>query len=256
MKQLLSIFLIFATFIPVSFAADLEIKVSQKSIKLPYWPAKDPSLGGVIIVQGAEHPEWSEFLADFASLLSGSRWSTVLLNCSSDGSTPWITQLPEAIAQLRQAKNKRIVLIHYGSQLNTSLDYFSKPQAKLINGLVLLSAYDEKSTATKPYNVRFPILDVIGQFDYDQAKNQSANRQSQITGTEYLLVTIPGADHEYNYAKQLSIAFISGWMNKLPEEVTESAPIKPLPASVSSSVRFDFYIEPIYSLDSQLVAVN
>lgn len=253
MKQLLSIFLIFAICIPVSFAADLEIKVSQKSIKLPYWPAKDPSDGGVIIVQGAEHPEWSDFLADFASLLARGGWSTVLLNCSSsDGSTPWAAQLPEAIGQLRQAKNKRIVLIHYGLQLNTSLDYFSKPQAKMINGLVLLSAYDEKAIATTPYNVRFPILDVIGQFDYEQAKNQSVNRQSQVSGTGYLLVTIPGADHEYNYAQQLSVAFISGWMDKLPEEVTESAPIKPSPPSV----RADFYIEPIYSLDSQLVAVN
>lgn len=252
MRPILSLFLLFATFIPVSFAADLEIKVSQKSIKLPYWPAKDPSQGAVIIVQGAQHPEWSEVLAHFASLLADSGWSTALLNCSSDGSTPWITQLPEVIAQLRQAKNKRIVLIHYGLGLNTSLDYFSKPQAKMINGLVLLSAYDEKALPTKPYNLRFPILDVIGQFDYDQAKNQSENRQRHVTGAAYLLVTIPGADHEYNYAKPLSIAFIRGWMDKLPEEVTESAPIQAAPPSV----RANFYIEPIYSLESQLVAVN
>lgn len=249
MNQLLTIILFCFFLIPSSFSADLEIKVNQKPIKLPYWPAHDPIHGGVIIVRGGMPVQWSDFLANFAKLLADNGWSTVLLNCSPEVTEPWINQLPEAISTLRQEKNKRIVLIHYNEELNTTLDYFSKPQGKMINGLILLSAFDLKSTTIAASALRFPVFDVVGQFDYDNVESQIAERKEQFKSPTYRFKEIPGADHEYAYAGELLASFLNGWMLRLPETTTALPPIK-------STSAVEFYIEPIYSLNSELVAIN
>ncbi len=244
MKQLISIFLLFLSFHSSLFAEDLEIKVNQKSIKLPYWPAKNSNSGGVIVLRGGLPVQWSESLAHLSQLLDKNGWSTVLLNCNPESDVPWLTQLPEVISALRQNKNKRIVLLHYGEQLNMTLDYFSKPQGKTINGLVLLSAYDDKDSAVKPESLRFPLFDVDGQFDYDNVQDQVAARAKTFKSPTYVSMEIPGADHEYNYAQELLVSFLTGWMLKIPESTVSAPPIN----SKSQS-----YIEPIYSLESHLI---
>ncbi|WP_298622817.1 alpha/beta hydrolase [uncultured Legionella sp.] len=236
--------LLFLTISQCVFAEQLEIKVDQNTVSLPYWPAQKSQHGAVIIVRGGAQPEYSELLVMLTKQLARNGWSVVLLNCDSNNTTPWLNQIPETISSLRQNNNKRIVMIHYGEQLNVSLDYFSKPQSKMINGLVLLSAYGT-STDDKSYSsFRFPIFDVAGQFDYDTVLDQMQFRGKAFKAYAYKAVEMPGADHEYEYVQKLLISYIHGWMVKLPE-----TNIQPRPIPVS-------YIEPVYLSQSQLIAIN
>ncbi|RUR11373.1 alpha/beta hydrolase [Legionella sp. km772] len=248
MKQVISIVLLFFALFSTCLADDLEIKVNQKAVKLPYWPASKPNYGAVIIVRGGDPVQWSEPMAHLAQLLAQNGWSTVLLNSNPEIDSPWLNQLPEAISTLRQNKNKRIVLIHYGNQLNTTLDYFSKPQGKTINALVLLSAYDEKESSVKPDSLRFPIFDIEGQFDYDMIKDQFTARKTLFKSAAYTAMKIPGADNEYNYTQELLASFLTGWMLRIPESTVAAPPI--------NAKSLQSYIEPIYWTDSQLVAIN
>jgi hypothetical protein len=249
MKQLISMILSALFFYSFSFAADLEIKVNQKPVKLPYWSATPPNKGGVIIIRGGEPGEVSEALNHLANLLANNGWSTVILNGNAKSTDPWLAQLPEAISALRQDKNKRIVVIHYGEQLNMTLDYFSKPQGKGINGLILLSAYDVEDTKVKPESIHLPIFDVVGQFDYDDVLSQEDARAKLFRSPTYLSMEFPGANHDYNYGQDSLVSFLSGWMINIPDTEVSEPPIKPKPVA-------QFYIEPVYSLDSYLVAVK
>ncbi|KTD39226.1 ATPases involved in biogenesis of archaeal flagella [Legionella moravica] len=232
-------------FITTSVWADqFEIKIDQQSLELPYWPAQANQYGAVLIVRGGDQPQWSDLLAQCAKQLSAIGWSVVLLNCSPSNTVPWIKQLPEVISSLRQDKNKRIIMIHYGEQLNLSLDYFSKPQAKMINGLVLISAYGDDSIKEKAPSLRFPIFDVAGQFDYDFVLTQMNDRKKEYRERSYFAVEMPGADHDYDFSRRLLVSFVHGWMTKLPET-------QALPRSMLES-----YIEPVYSSQSQVVSIE
>jgi hypothetical protein len=233
----------------MGFCAELEIKIDQKSIKVPYWVASGEPYGGVVLVNGGDPAQWSDTLTHIAELLSKNGWSTVLLNSNPEISVPWLKQVPEAISAVRKDKNKRIVLIHYGEQLNMTLDYFSKPQGKGINGLILLSATDDKPTTVKPTSFRFPIFDIDGQFDYDEVKRQLSERSTVFKSPNYLSLEIPGADHEYSYAADILVSFMSGWMLKIPESTVSAPPINP--KSLVQS-----YLVPIYLPESHLVAIN
>ena len=222
----------------------LEIKVNQSPVSLPYLPARASHYGAVLIVKGGVDAQWPLLLTHFAEQLATNGWSVVLLNCTNDNSIPWINQLPEAISVLRQNHNKRIVLVHYGEQLNQSLEYFSKPQAKMINGLVLLSAYDDQSGLDKFDRLRFPLFDVAGQFDYDMVLSQMGQREKEFKRGNYQAIEMPGAHHDYAYSQKLLIAFIHGWMTKLPETQIQRPPIL-----VS-------YIEPVYSPSSLIAVVD
>lgn len=233
----------------LGFAADLEIKVDQKSIKLPYWPNSKLQYGGVIIINGTTPTQWSDALSHLAELLAQNGWSTVLLNVNPEVKVPWIKQVPEAIGALRKDKNKRIVLIHYGQQLNITLDYFSKPQAKGINGLVLLSATDDKPITAKPSSFRFPLFDIDGQFDYEDVQSQMKARSTTFESATYLSLEIPGANNQYDYTQELLVSFLTGWMLKIPESSVAAPPLNTKTATQS-------YIAPIYILESQLIAIN
>ena len=273
MKFIMAIAIAIVFNAPHAFSGSLEIKVEQKPIQMPYWPAKEPHYGGVIIVQGGEPAAWSEFLDSLAQLLATNGWSTALINTDPTVTASWISQLPEAIGAVRQDKNKRIVLIHYGEQLQQTIDYFNKPQGKMINGLIMLSAYNDpnsiateapkkekevdakkdKEPAKKKDNTsdtptfHFPVLDIDGQFDYDMVQSQFAERKKQFSPPDYLSVQMPGANHQYEHAKQFLVAFMSGWMLKIPETATEKAP---------KGAKTQSYLHPIYSLGSDIVSVN
>lgn len=226
-------------------AGQLGIKVNKVSIALPYWEAKKTQYGAVVIVKGGEQPQWSPLLAHFAKQLSQYGWSVVLLNCNKNVTIPWISQLPPAIGALRKAKNNRIILLHYGDQLTQSLDYFSKPQAKGINGMILLSAFDDqKNINPQTSSFRFPLFDIVGQFDYDWIVDQMLERGTQYKRPNYLALEVPGAQHDYEYSRDILLSFVHGWMIKLPESKPESAPIL-----VS-------YIEPVSLLESRIISIR
>lgn len=244
MEYITRIILFFFLVTSSVLADQLEIKVDQSSVNLPYWPAQKLQYGAILIVRGGEQPEWSELLVTLAKQLAQKGWSVVLLNCNLNKAVPWINQIPETISVLRQNNNKRIVLIHHGEQLNLLLDYFSKPQSKMINGLVLLSAYDNPTDNSTYSSFRFPIFDVAGQFDYDTVLTQMQFREKEFKEYNYRSVEMPGANHDYEYGHKLLVSYVHGWMKKLPE--TNPQP-RPIPVS---------YIEPVYSLQSTFVAIN
>jgi len=240
-----------------AWADDLAIEVDKKKASLPYWPAKLNSSiktphGGVLFVNEGDQPQWSMLLAHLAKKLADYGWDVALLNVNTADSISWLLELPEAMSVLRQNKNKRIVLIHYGNKLNSSLDYFGKPQSKMVNGLIMLSAYDNllksadkpaDETATKsidkpidkPVSFRFPLLDITGQFDYDMVKSQASQRANELKQNKYRALRLPGAQHDYEYSHQLLISYLHGWMSKLPESSPQAPPIN------------TSYVEPVYS---------
>ncbi|CAM2855988.1 alpha/beta hydrolase [Legionella worsleiensis] len=243
MKPIVRI-LFFLFFISTSLSADqLEITVDQKKLQLPFWPAQTQRYGAVLIVRGGEQPHWSDMLAQCANKLATNGWSVVLLNCNPAQGIPWINQLPEVIGSLRKEKNKRIILIHYGDQLNQSLEYFSKPQSKMINALVMISAYGDIDIKDKGSEFRFPIFDVVGQFDYDTVLAAMDKRKKQFKEKSYLAMQMPGADHDYDYSEDLLISFVHGWMTKVPETKTQ-------PRAV-----LDSYIHSVSLLQSKLVSI-
>ncbi|MCL9685085.1 alpha/beta hydrolase [Legionella maioricensis] len=245
MSYIIRTVLVFFLIISNTIADVLEIKVDQHPLSLPYWPASKAHYGGVIIVRGgADAAQSPRLLTHFAEQLSHNGWSVVLLNCNNDNTIPWVKQIPETISALREAKNKRIVLVHYGEQLNQSLEYFSKPQSKMINGLVMVSAYDEQSNLDRPPSLRFPLFDIAGQFDYDTVLNQMEQREKEFKQHNYVAVEMPGAHHDYQYSQRMLLAFIHGWMTRLPE-----FEIQPRPILVS-------YIEPVYSSASLIAKVD
>lgn len=244
MAQFIRIVLLFAFIVPNVLADRLEIKINQDSFDVPYWPAKEARYGAVLIVRGGQPIQWSPFLAGVAKKLSRNGWSVVLLNCDPGISTPWISQLPEIISVLRQDKNSRIVLVHYGDELNQSLDYFSKPQSKMVNGLVMISAYGDIASMENPPSLRFPLFDIAGQFDYDNVLSQMILREKGFKDRNYLSLELPGARHDYEYSQQLLVAYVHGWMSKLPE-------FRPQPRPILVS-----YIEPLYSLVSHIASIR
>ena len=92
----------------------------------------------------------------------------------------------------------------------------------------------------------FRLFDIAGQFDYDSVLSQIELRGREFKQHNYLSIVMPGAHHEYEYTQKLLLAFIHGWMTKLP--VIE--PQKP-PVQVSYS-----YIEPVFSKSSFIVLLD
>ncbi|MFC3909165.1 alpha/beta hydrolase [Legionella dresdenensis] len=219
----------------------LEIQVKQQKIALPYWKAEHKALGGVLIIQGGEPAHGSIFLRSLAGFLAKLEWSVLLLNTQQTG-TPWIEQLPEGLSILRQQKIKRIVVVHYGAQAQQTLEYFNKLQAKQVNGLILLSAYDiplPKEQMMISDKLRFPVFDIAGQFDYpevllqmkarvhQQAEQAVENANPEQTVKSYQSLIFPGAGHDYAYTRRMLAAYLGGWMSKLTEEKLAQAPVKP-----------------------------
>ncbi len=215
MSSILRIVLAFTLLVSTAFAEQLEIKPNGKSIKLPYWSAlKDPH-GAVILINGNAKPQWSQLLERLAKQMSANKWSAVLLNCSQDQSEPWVKQLPEVVNTLRQQKVNRIIVVHYGAQLQQTLGAVNKAANVKIEGLIFLSAYDMSKADDKKPELSMPLLDVIGQFDYASVVNQVKLREKEFAQDQYLVIKIPGAHHDYQYSEQLLLSFIYGWMQKL-----------------------------------------
>jgi len=206
--------------------ASLEIQVKQQKIMVPYWKGVRTPHGGVLIIQGGDPVYGEIFLKSLASYLADSGWSVILLNTQFQASTPWVDQLPEGLSLLRKQKNNRIIVIHYGNELQTTLGYFTKQQSKQVNGLILLSAFDlpiPKETIILSEKIRFPVYDIVGQFDYQDVLLQMQARKEQSTAKQYITMKFPGAQHDYAYTRRLLANFLSGWML----HIQAASPAKP-----------------------------
>ncbi|WP_058511846.1 ATPase [Legionella steelei] len=246
MKYITRIVLILFLLFSVAYADKLEIKVDGKNIDLPYWPAKKEKYGAVLLVNGGVQAQSTALLNDLAEQLAQNGWQVVLLNNDSGVTVPWIKQFPEVINTLRKQKNVRVVLLHYGEQLKQTFDYLGKPPVPEIEGLILLSAYNIPASTDKKPELKMPIFDIAGQFDYDVIKQDMAARKKEFGANKdnYLAIEIPGAHHDYEYSRQLLFSFIHGWMVKLPE-------FQPKPPPVMYS-----YLAPISAFFQEQVAKN
>lgn len=217
MKFSIRTFLFFLILISAAFADKLEIKSDGKDTALPFWPAQNKNYGAVLLLNGSGLAQSDSLLVRLAKQLALNGWNVVLLGDDNKSSVPWSKQLPEALNLLRQQKNMRIVLLHYGDQFNQTLDLLSKPPAPVFEGLILLSAYDSAKPAPQKPDLKMPIFDIVGQFDYDLVKQDMQARQTEFktNNNNYLTIVIPGAHHDYEYSHQLLFSFIHGWMLKL-----------------------------------------
>ncbi|QMT59274.1 alpha/beta hydrolase [Legionella sp. PC997] len=227
MKNSTRIVLIFFLVCSAAFADKLTIKVEGKSIDLPYWPAKKEKYGAVLLVNGGAQPQSTLLLDNLANELAQNGWQVVLLNYKSSTAVAWIKQFPEVVTTLRNQKNMRIVVVHYGEQLKETFDYLEKPPVPEIEGLVLLSAYDIPPFKNKKPKLNMPVFDIVAQFDFDLTKEDMAARKKEFgpDKNNYLALEIPGAHHDYEYSKQLLFSFIHGWMVKLPKFHPKSPPV-------------------------------
>lgn len=230
MQLLLGFCLLFLLNFSEVKAADLEIVVKDQKIALPYWPYKNKTqLGGVLIVHGGQSDDGLILVDKLGKQLAKFGWSVALLNIKTQAAAvPWIEQLPEALSALRQKDNDRIVLLHYGSELQVLMGYFAKLQSKQVNGLILLSAFDQskdKDSSELLQKLSFPLLDIIGQFDYETVLKQAAVRQQNNQNKEYLYVQLPGGSHDYSYIEKLLLAYLHGWMKKLHSSIPAKPPI-------------------------------
>ncbi|ASQ45290.1 hypothetical protein clem_03660 [Legionella clemsonensis] len=210
-------------------AASLDILVNQQKVALPYWHFKGKKQHGVVaIINGEQDSEGSELVNSLGKALAKHGWSVALLNTSLQIPVPWTEQLPETLTTLRKKNSKRMVVIHYGSQLKNSVNYFTQLQSKQASGLVLLSAFDHpenKEVANLIKKIPFPVLDITGQFDYTPVLEQASIRQLTIKNERYLHRRLPGANHDYAYSKNILVAIINGWMKKLKSARPVKAPI-------------------------------
>ena len=147
-----------------------------------FLPAQGEAQHGGILIVGSGAPwDHSELLPKLGEHFARLGWSVALLDASQQIDKPtWVESLPEILSTLRQKNNKRTILLYYGSQMHLILEYFSKPQSKQVNGLILLSAFDQleaKDSILLLQKLPFPVLDVVGQFDYGTILEQAAVRK-------------------------------------------------------------------------------
>lgn len=210
---------------PVFASESLEINVREQKINVPYWPSLPflPSKGGVVIVQGGVPAYGTESLRKLGELLAKRGWSVILLAGDDPRNVaPWLEQLPEALAAIRQKASGRLVLIHYGDEFAKTLAYFTQPQAKQVTGLVLLSAFQfpheeqpEIDLAKTIKKIRFPVFEIAGQFDYAGVLAQAEKHQFIFPAQTYRLMLLPGAGHDYGYCRHLLAGYLNGWMSNL-----------------------------------------
>lgn len=234
--------------ISTAFAEKLEVKFEGKRINLPYWAAQKNPAGAIILINGAKQAQWSILLAHLAKKLAVNGWSAVLVNCTQDSTVSWTKVVPEVVSTLRQQKNNRIIVLHYGDQLKQGIDLYNKSSKFNVEGLILLSAFDRSEPVDKKPELSMPLMDIAGQFDYPMMLKQMSARKKFFRADNYVALHIPGASHEYEYSQQLLLSFMQGWMLKR----TELQPTPPPPILVSFIHSIGTMLPKQLALDGEL----
>jgi hypothetical protein len=217
MRRLLVILLGLAWLVQICQAADLRIQSKGQSLTIPYWPAETAQpLGGVIVLH-CGHDQDDLFIQVIAQQLAQLNWSIASLACDQHEQL-WSWQIPATLSALRQQRLHRLVLVYYGDQLHEPFQYFTQAQAKQISGLILLSAWQDQGKNLVLKSLRFPVMDVVGQFDYPAIMAQFQQRQAYFKQhrVKYTPMKIPGANHQFQYTRQMLVGYLHGWMSKLP----------------------------------------
>lgn len=231
MRLLLAFILQFSLGLALATPSGLELQINGKKTSIPFWTAQGAqSHGAILLVQGGPFSDGGYILlSSLAELFAKKGWSVAIFAAGQQGDkTPWIDNLPEAMASLRKKGGDRLVLLHYGDQLKPLIDYFNKPQSKRVNGLALLSAFQlvqDKDSDVAIEKIPFPLVDIIGQFDYATVIEQAARREQNKPKQSYIQREIPGANHDYDHQQILVVAYLHAWMMKLKSNSAATPPI-------------------------------
>ncbi|WP_367606309.1 hypothetical protein [Legionella sp. W05-934-2] len=187
----------------------------DEQTKLPFWPSTSHSAGGLLLVQGT-NSHAQHLLTTLAEILSKRGWSVAVVP-SSLSSDKFTEQLSSYLAILRQETQLKIGIIWYGDDYHQLLHYFSQPQAKQVSGLVLISAFQYPDVKVNdPWQIRFPVLDIVGQFDNRLVIKDYSQRQFLFDKNYYFKRTIPGAGPDYHYQENHLSAEVDNWLTKVP----------------------------------------
>ena len=206
-------------------ADTFETQANGQKAPVNFLPAQGEGQHGGILIVGSGAPwDHSELLPKLGGHFAKLGWSVALLDASQQIDKPtWVESLPEILSTLRQKNNKRTILLYYGSQMHFLLEYFSKPQSKQVNGLILLSAFDQfeaKDSVLLLQKLPFPVLDVVAQFDYGTILEQAAVRKKNNQSKSYRQVRFPGAVHDYYHTRRMLSYHLHSWMlNLQPTEI-------------------------------------
>lgn len=221
MRLLTSLCLLFLLTNAWTAVSTLDIKANGQKISLPYWPAIHKPKGSILIIFGDSPIYGLKSPRELAMFFAQLGWSAAIINTyPSDDKNNWVTQIPDAMMTLKRKDNNRQIILHYGAKLSVTLAYFAKPQSKKVNGLVLMSAYDKPPQKDLPEllkKVKYPVFDVVGQFDYDDVLDQAKNRRDSMGNSDtYKFLLLPGARHQYWFATKSLVDYLHGWMMDLP----------------------------------------
>jgi hypothetical protein len=219
-KQLLNYTIVFFVALGTVNAAVLETKLDSTTIKLPYQTAREPHLGAVVIVKGGA-PDWCPVLTTLSQKLAGNGWSAVLINCDPSVKEPWSKVSLKVVKQLREKGNKKVILLHYGEDLNKTFAFLQEIKGFFVDGVILLSAYDLNDEPKLPQKLNTQFYDVVGQFDYEPVMSQFSVRNETYSEPLYSSLELPGAPHDYSYAQASLVSFLNGWMQHLKEKPDE-----------------------------------
>lgn len=221
MRLLTSFFLLCLLTNAWTAPSTLDIKANGQKVSLPYWPALHKPKGSILIIFGDSLVYGLKSPQELARLLAQQGWSAAIINTHpSDDKNNWVTQIPDTMLALKRKDNNRQIILHYGAKLSVTLAYFAKPQSKKANGLVLVSAYDKPIQKDLPdllKKIKYPVFDVVGQFDYDDVLEQAKiRRDSMGNGNTYKFLVVPGARHQYWFATKSLVDYLHGWMMDVP----------------------------------------
>jgi len=197
-----------------ALAAPQTLTIDEQT-SLFFWPGEEKAAGGLLLAQGkGSHGE--RLLTAMAKRLSQRGWSVAI--APADLSSEQLAeQLPSYLAKLRQKSSLKVGIVWYGDDYHQLLDYFAKPQSKQVSGLILLSAYEYPQKEVKePWQLRFPVLDIVGQFDMRTVIAAQSDRQNLLDRNLYTNRTIPGARHDYRYHEHYVCAAIDNWLTQIP----------------------------------------
>lgn len=176
--------------------------------------------GGVLLAYPSHDNQNKLFIEKLAARLSQSGWSVLMQPLVFSEASNWEDTLAKQLAVIRRKSNSRVIFIGYTTPWEPLKRYFRKPQAKQVSGLVLLSAANGDSVPVSKrsdedpegrVNVRFPVFDIVAQFDYQPVLEAWKIRKKEFN-RNYQRLQVPGVRHGYLYHEQMLQEVLNDWM--------------------------------------------
>ena len=247
--------LVFFSFIVRSFDGDREARIASQTLETlfigePVWlanetKAKNSFLGlvtstndysySILMIHGTgQGPDTPYVIGPMRELLSENGYETLSIQMpvlSEDTNYDSYTaefneagnRIQAGIKFLRQASPKNQIIILGHSMGSTMLmEWINKNDSKNVSGIITigLGSTNQKKSIDQVFSsadIELPILDILGEKDYDSVLWSAPLRRSAINATHQKSdqVVIKNADHFFNgHEKQVAIS-IASWIKSL-----------------------------------------